>query len=437
MVRRVAFVVGSNGPTTWIRLKPLAFARSDAQSVAGALSSDPAGYEVICRTEEKNPFALIKELGDLSSSLDYDDHLLMYFSGHGVVRKSQLYLLVDDAVMNSLDVTSINYNLVHDILRNCPADHRIIILDCCHAGEAVTTNGEFNLKGNFSLDAVERSLKGSGSSILMACGPDAAARESERFGGGILTHLILEALSPARLPEVADRETGLLSMDGLRDWLWGRIDQLRSEGVEVERPILQTVGHTKNYLTAVSILRNKHLLDVEAHIKELEGEYALVPKLETKTLERLARPLSALSRRIKDFSFAADLLVPVDDKSLWSAQVFVATVLIYHQARAEFLDQVISLLGTDHSRLRGSAMWRVLRALKRLIPEEDVTPVRRQAIADGLRQCAQAFDSKEGQRFIEQNCLRKIFEIAETQAIKFADDGYFQCGSDRGACALA
>jgi hypothetical protein len=71
-----------------------------------------------------------------------DDHLLLYYSGHGVLdRADNLYFCTRDSQLDRLVTTAIGENQIKGMLDNSPARSFIILLDCCNSGTFATKGG--------------------------------------------------------------------------------------------------------------------------------------------------------------------------------------------------------------------------------------------------------------------------------------------------------
>ncbi|MBV9250277.1 MAG: caspase family protein, partial [Acetobacteraceae bacterium] len=242
---RVAFVLGSNGPDTLGRLKRLAFAESDAERFKAAISADHVGFSPI-DPKGRGKEQIIKHFHEVA--LSSSDELLFYFAGHGYVSLGDFYLVLDDTIQTDLLITALPWDDIKKILKHSKARSKVVILDCCHAGEAVDHSfGAF--RGDADRDAVEavrQALAGSTASVLVACGRDGSARESASVGGGVLTSLVVRALGPDR--EKVDPSGGL-SLSRLRDWAWTELDELsRQTKTIIEKPLLQEIGGPSYYL---------------------------------------------------------------------------------------------------------------------------------------------------------------------------------------------
>nr|WP_170224731.1 caspase family protein [Actinokineospora cianjurensis] len=98
------------------------------------------------------------------------DTFVLYFAGHGRVdQRGDLHLCLAGTDVDALKVSALAYDLVRELLTEmCPADNRVVIIDSCFAGRAVSTmagddpeswQGEIDISGTYVLAAVPRNSK--------------------------------------------------------------------------------------------------------------------------------------------------------------------------------------------------------------------------------------------------------------------------------------
>ena len=444
-MRRKAFVVGSNGPASLGRLSRLRYARSDADKMAKVLKADNVGFDVI-QPSGISGTEIMDDFDRLASSVEFGDVLVFYFSGHGLLKRGRFYLALDETDWERIVTTSLPYVNVRDILRSARADHKVVILDCCHAGEALTNETGVQLRSGVDQELVRReTLPSTGSatagSVLVACGPDGAAREADEFEGGIMTALIARALS-TDLSKVAD-DDGYISTEGLRNWLWNRANELRTRPrnpLLVERPLLETTGYGRTLLTCTPIERSRpphravkatpHNPDTEwiekirSQTDKVESAYRENQQLTYARLQSLAKPFGIYGKRINSFEIVDELLSREGDVSHVSAGVFAASVVVYSERKLPYLDPLLRVIGREE-KIRGSSIWRALRAIKRLLAEVELSQDARDRLIMGLRLCARLYDSPSGERFQTNDVLRLIRDISVHRKVKadLAGDG--------------
>lgn len=101
------------------------------------------------------------------------DLLLVYYSGHGLVGDDEeLYFTVPGSDENSIHRTGVPFAWIKRAILGSPAKTRVLILDCCHSGQAMVRLGR--LGGGVS--AVLNQVDVEGTHVLTASGPSQAAR---------------------------------------------------------------------------------------------------------------------------------------------------------------------------------------------------------------------------------------------------------------------
>ena len=147
---------------------PIRAARNSLQAMR-ALLADPAlcGWPPGQVTVIENPASaadLADQVADLAESTT--GVLLLYYVGHGVLStRGELCLTVTSTRPSRPQFSGLAWENVTYILRGCPARVRLVILDCCFAGqaiEALSTDGEPGLadiahvNGVYTLTATTR-----------------------------------------------------------------------------------------------------------------------------------------------------------------------------------------------------------------------------------------------------------------------------------------
>ncbi|MFD4599107.1 caspase domain-containing protein [Streptomyces sp. NPDC058464] len=89
-----------------------------------------------------------------------EDTFLVYFTGHGQTGpRNELYLSLAETVPDELKVSALAFDLLRDVLADCPAANRVVILDCCFSGRAIqdmageenTILGQVGIEGTYVL----------------------------------------------------------------------------------------------------------------------------------------------------------------------------------------------------------------------------------------------------------------------------------------------
>jgi putative transcriptional regulator len=96
--------------------------------------------------------------------------LLVYFAGHGVVdaRTGELHLAVGQTDREAVYETAVPYEWVRRSVLESPAGRRVVILDCCYAGRAISGMSD-------DLTAVADEVEIERTCVLVATSPNRAA----------------------------------------------------------------------------------------------------------------------------------------------------------------------------------------------------------------------------------------------------------------------
>ena len=145
----------------------------------------------------------------VSKEAQPEDVLFMYFSGHGVNyggQDGQFYYLTKDVESGDLSDSEIRkqYTISTDelieMIKKVPAQKQVLILDACASGKVIDifVKKEIPSSQRRSLDRLQSRT---GMFILAGSTADKASYEANRYGQGLLTYSILEALKGTALRE--------------------------------------------------------------------------------------------------------------------------------------------------------------------------------------------------------------------------------------------
>jgi hypothetical protein len=218
MARR-AVVFGSNGPES---AGALHYAKSDALRMAAALKQPRCSFEVVEPRNSQNPQEIERCIAESAELCAGDDTFLVYFSGHGFIESAGLLLMLDRTDLNRPLTTALHADSIVRAMRFCPARHKMLILDCCHAG-MVFSDSRFKSQPGAKMESfVGGSDKESESFVaLMASDRLERAREFDRFEGSFLTKSICEAVGTSFADADQDRD-GAIDLGDLKLWLTAR-----------------------------------------------------------------------------------------------------------------------------------------------------------------------------------------------------------------------
>lgn len=174
---RKALVVGINDYPGTAKLRGCV---NDASLIAALLETNADGspnFDVMICKDVKTKAALRLLITDV---FKHDDEVsLFYFSGHGCITDTGGYIVTPDFSKHDEGISMDN---ILQIVGLSPARHKIVILDCCHAGAM----GDLSFTGNTA------ALLEKGVIILASSRSTEAA--VELAGQGVFTSLLIGAL---------------------------------------------------------------------------------------------------------------------------------------------------------------------------------------------------------------------------------------------------
>ncbi|WP_250126493.1 DEAD/DEAH box helicase [Chroococcidiopsis sp. CCMEE 29] len=195
----------------------LSCARRDAVALR-ALFGDALGGEAKLLVDQEATYSAIQEqLAQLATS-DEDDVVVVAFSGHGTETHQ---LVTYDTDVYDLASTSISLDTLTELISRILARRLICFLDCCFSGGmgAKVLKVETVARNLNSAESAIAQLSGEGRIILTASSPTEPAYENTRFGHGLLTYYLLEALQGAE--EV--QQSGKLAVYRLLEYVTQRV----------------------------------------------------------------------------------------------------------------------------------------------------------------------------------------------------------------------
>jgi putative transcriptional regulator len=132
------------GSSTYAQLQPLPTVATNLTGVSDVLT-DPdlwglpsANCHVV--SDPSTPQEVGRALRVAARSTGVSGLLLVYFAGHGVVdaRTGELHLAVAQTDREAVYATAVPYEWVRRSVLESPASRRVVILDCCYAGRAIS-----------------------------------------------------------------------------------------------------------------------------------------------------------------------------------------------------------------------------------------------------------------------------------------------------------
>jgi hypothetical protein len=220
---RVAVVVGvpcHRDPS----IPSLAYSTRDAERIAQTLES--GGFTVVRLLTVVDRATLTSALDDAVRAVTPDGTLLVYFSGHGVLRDLagtlQRYLVLSDTELGAIAETGVSVLDLDHRVRGVNAESRIVIQDTCFASD-LSTHAESSNGKSLGIAGTPRAgeLKGlstpegnlaldSGDLRLYASKFFEQAIESPEYRSSIYTHNLLAAFGSTEADLDGDGCVGLI-----------------------------------------------------------------------------------------------------------------------------------------------------------------------------------------------------------------------------------
>jgi len=187
---------------------------------------------------------ILKALADLSTKIQPEDALFIFFAGHGTAQQNHFYLIPHDlGYMGSrtqLNRAKLQRILSHSIsdeeleraVEGIDAGQLLLIIDACNSGQALEAEekrrGPMNSKGLAQL-AYEKGMY-----ILTAAQSYQAANEAARLGHGYLTYALIEEGLKTNAADREPKDRQVL----LREWLdyaTERVPQMQQDELDEQK----------------------------------------------------------------------------------------------------------------------------------------------------------------------------------------------------------
>lgn len=193
---RWAVLVGVNEYTDKNHFGTLRMSVGDATKIsevliAGGFVQD--NIHLLTDREQKKPLReeIIAELTAVAAATDSDDLLLFYFSGHGVEKDGESYLMPQIGKGIAPEVTGLSIQHFKKIMEGAKARAKVIILDACHSGTDGPAKGSEKMSEKFILNAFKQAA---GMAILSSCSSNQFSYEWKEMQCSVSTYYLLEAL---------------------------------------------------------------------------------------------------------------------------------------------------------------------------------------------------------------------------------------------------
>lgn len=250
--RRLALLIGVSAYSEQRGFTPLKYPSVDVEHLARVLQTGPTPYEVRCLTDLADPTQrpdsqnVARQLRVLLESAGPDDTLLLYFSGHGLSRQDDTWLMPNDVYRDSPELGAVSVRGLRAQFLESRAAVRVVIVDACHA--SVPGHRGFVLelepgaeaadlpKDETVVDLSEAATlhAGRGFAFLASCAHSQLAWEHPSFKMGVFTHFLVRGLEG----EAASDES--IGLDALFRFVSAQVAHFSQESGRPQTPIYQT-----------------------------------------------------------------------------------------------------------------------------------------------------------------------------------------------------
>ena len=241
---------------------------------------------------------VIRQLSLLSERVKPEDTFIFYFSGHGITKAGQSFLLTtnsDTTTKDTLIITAVNLNQAKEILSRVQAQQLLTVIDACRNDPDSGRGEEDNLLTNdfsrgfkIKRDQVQAGTLGV-SATLYACAVGERAYEWPEKQHGVFSYYLLEGLNGK-----AANSNGEVVVTDLADYTQRKVVKW-AEDVKGKKqtPWLDQSGGAK------LILVENRLAAVEAERTRLESELAEIQR-QLQQAEQADSALSAVEARQRE-----------------------------------------------------------------------------------------------------------------------------------------
>ena len=174
---------------------------------------------------------ILSALTSIAQTAGEDDFLLFYFSGHGISKDGEAFLLPSDTRYTALADTAISLSRVKKIIQDSSARAKVIILDACHSGAKIGKN---------SLGMTEEFIhhvfsEAEGLVILSSCKQQQVSWEWSEKGQSVFTHYLLQGLQG----EADFQRKGFVTVSDINQYVTDKVKSWAVKRGHVQIPTLQ------------------------------------------------------------------------------------------------------------------------------------------------------------------------------------------------------
>jgi hypothetical protein len=194
------------------------YAEADAKAISDAFKKiglpDSQSKTLFGKTATKG--IVLHELNNVTGLANSGDRIYVYYAGHGLSHNSQNYITFHDSSKSQPETTCLKLNDILAILESSRCKQVILFLDCCHSGLSMAglrdSTSIFDTSALIYEHRTDTFLVG-----FAACGHNETSSPSNKYGHGIWTQHLLNALNGVAEHRVYT--AGVLTSSSLQEFL--------------------------------------------------------------------------------------------------------------------------------------------------------------------------------------------------------------------------
>ena len=265
------------------KIPELKYTTVDAQSIYNILIDPQYGNfhkdQVKLLIDENATYYNIKSaIGTwLKRNTQKDDTVIIFYAGHGAPEDEKTYWVTYNANIDDLYGTALSNDELSDMFDRIEAKTMIAFLDSCYS--AATINRTDKKRGIIVGDPFQK-FKGKGRVIITSSDGKEQSLEIEKFGHGIFTYYLLNALKG----EADDNKDGFVELDEVWNYVKYRVSDTARKHGSSQTPMLDG-AYSAGILLSKSPERLKSIYleaEKEKKEKELETKISKLTKLYSK-----------------------------------------------------------------------------------------------------------------------------------------------------------
>lgn len=332
--KRLALLIGNTNFEDNQTFHTLYTPANDVEDFAETLRTY-GNFEPVKTLVDARADTIKRAIDNLFNQAEYDDLVLLYYSGHGYRgHDGRHYLIAEDSQSDLILSSGIQDTFIHDALKNSRAQHRVIILDCCFSGAFVSGR-----KGGTGEPLLLEELAGEGTVVLASSNTIQHSFLEETCHNSLFTRYLLRGINTGQADNDQD---GFISIDELFKY----VDQ----NVRYTRPDQSPLKTVSNGEGEIIIARNPHNpaiklpADIEAmlpsedrdtqqvarkRLKELaQGDNKALAILARETLEELPKIMDEDISEAPPVQKPAPISEPDQRPTIYQSSFFMSALAI-------------------------------------------------------------------------------------------------------------